>query len=288
MATANQIINKAASYIGTKENPPYSDNVIFNTLFYGHPVYSTATVHYWWCLTYIWATFYLEDASELFYDGGKTASCTEFMRWGKENGLSVPLDQGRMGDIVLFDWDGSGDADHVGFIKCRNADGSYQTLEGNTSLNDQSNGGEVMERTRYIKGDCICCIIRPRYEEDTLKFRGYCQTYGWLDWQESGGTAGTTGQGKRLEAVQFSMDSQITAQCHCQSYGDMREVFAGNICGTVAESKRMEAIMLDAPYDIEYRVHVQGKGWLPWVKNGEWTGTKGESRRIEAIEVKRV
>ena len=39
MAKASQIVNKALSYVGTAESPPYSNNVIFNTDYYGAPVY---------------------------------------------------------------------------------------------------------------------------------------------------------------------------------------------------------------------------------------------------------
>ena len=46
MATARKIIEKAKSYIGTKENPANSNNVIFNTDYYGHPVNGSA---YPWC-----------------------------------------------------------------------------------------------------------------------------------------------------------------------------------------------------------------------------------------------
>lgn len=123
---------------------------------------------------------------------------------------------------------------------------------------------------------------------DKLRYRAYVQGIGYMDWQTDGGTAGTTGQAKRLEALQFDIKSDITATCHCQGYGDMKPVYAGNICGTVEEAKRMESIKLEAPYKIEYRVHQQGIGWTSWVKNGTWCGVKGQSKRIEAIEVRRV
>lgn len=285
MAYAETIINKARSYIGLKESPANSDNVIFNTDYYGHPVYSTATTKYYWCCTFVWDIFRMCNASKLFYDGGKTASCTALMRWGQNNGLEVAKNKGQQGDIIFFDWDGSGDADHVGLIVKQNNDGSYQTIEGNTSISNNSNGGEVMLRTRNA---CIRSIIRPKYEVDSLRYRAYCQSYKWLDWQIDGGTAGTTGEAKRLEALQFDIKSEITATCHCQSYGDMKPVYAGNICGTVEEAKRMESIKLEAPYKIEYRVHQQGTGWTKWVTNGTWCGVKGKAKRIEAIEVRRV
>lgn len=118
-----------------------------------------------------------------------------------------------------------------------------------------------------------------------LQYRAHVQTVGWMPWVNAGQIAGTTGQSKRLEAVQFSKNSGITAQAHCQSYGDMKPVAAGGVCGTTGEGKRMEAIKLDCDVPIIYRAHVQGIGWMPWVANGMWTGTKGESKRMEAIQV---
>ena len=283
MATASQIINKAKSYVGVKENPPYSNNVIFNTDYYGHPVNGSA---YSWCCTFVWDIFRMCGASDLFYGGQKTASCTTVLNWAKNNGMIVNNSSGRKGDLILFDWDSSGDADHIGFIVEKNSDGSYTTVEGNTSLNgSQSDGGEVMLRNRksYIRA-----IVRPKYAPDTLKYRAYCQSYGWKDWQTSGEIAGTTGEGKRLEAVQFDAESKITAQAHCQSYGDMPSTACPNICGTCAESKRMEAIKLDAPYKIRYKAHIQGIGWTDFVTNGTWCGPKGEGKRLEAIIVETV
>jgi len=281
MAYAETIINKAKSYVGYKESPPNSNSCVFNRDFYGYNVSGAA---YPWCCTFVWDIFRMCGASSLFYNGNKTASCTAVLKWGKDSGQIVK--DGQAGDLILFDWDGSGDADHIGFIECRNADGSYTTIEGNTQISgDQSNGGEVMERKR---NSCIRAIIRPKYEVDYLEYRAYVQGVGYLPWQIDGGTAGTTGQSKRLEALQFDPKSEITAICHCQSYGDMKPVYAGNICGTVGESKRMESINLEAPYKIEYRVHQQGIGWTSWVENGTWCGVKGQSKRLEAIEVRRV
>lgn len=121
-----------------------------------------------------------------------------------------------------------------------------------------------------------------------LQYRAYVQGIGYMDWASNGEVSGTTGQGKRMEAIQFSKDSQITATCHCQNYGDMNPVLPANICGTVGESLRMESIKLEAPYKIEYRVHQQGIGWTSYVSNGTWCGVKGQSKRIEAIQVRRV
>lgn len=160
--TAKDVMDIFLSYLGTKESPPYSNNVIFNTHYYGHPVYGS---QYAWCATTVWDVFRIADASELFYDGEKTAGCCQILNWGRNNGLEVSKYEGRYGDIILFDWDNTGydDADHVGMIITRNADGTYTTIEGNTSVGNDSDGGEVMKRIRDTS--CIRAILRPKYEE---------------------------------------------------------------------------------------------------------------------------
>lgn len=161
--TAKDVMDIFLSYLGTKENPPYSNNVIFNTAYYGHEVYGEC---YAWCVTTVWYVFDKAGASELFYDGEKTAGCCQVLDWGRRNGLEVSKYEGRYGDLILFDWNNTGywDADHIGMIISRNEDGTYTTIEGNTSVDDDSNGGEVMKRIRNTS--CIRAILRPRYEGD--------------------------------------------------------------------------------------------------------------------------
>ena len=52
------------------------------------------------------------------------------------------------GDIVFFDWNGDGKHDHTGiFVRWIDAN-NFESIEGNTSLSNQSNGGQVMIRKR--------------------------------------------------------------------------------------------------------------------------------------------
>ena len=166
MKTANAIIEKALSFVGVKENPAGSNNVIFNTDYYGHPVSGGA---YPWCVTYGWDIFRMCGASDLFYNGQKTASCITVRKWARDEKLTVDKAAGRMGDIVLFDWNGNDIPDHFGFIVAKNANGSYETVEGNTSKTSNDNGGSVMRRTRYLNE--ICEVIRPKYEEEPMEKR---------------------------------------------------------------------------------------------------------------------
>lgn len=69
----------------------------------------------------------------------------------------------RPGDLLVFDWDGVRDGDHIGF--CEVNCGSYvQTIEFNTSsgrAGSQGNGGGVHRRTR--SWSVVSYAIRPRY-----------------------------------------------------------------------------------------------------------------------------
>nr|DAQ52632.1 MAG TPA: putative peptidoglycan binding domain protein [Caudoviricetes sp.] len=163
MAKASEIMKLAKSYVGTKESPAYSNNVIFNTHYYGHEV---SGGNYAWCVVFVWDIFRMAGASNLFCDGKKTAWVDTVRDWAKSKGLVVSKDQGRHGDLALFDWNHNGSGDHIGFIDAKNADGSYETCEGNTSVDNNSNGGEVQIRTRYPSE--IMMIIRPQYEAEEI------------------------------------------------------------------------------------------------------------------------
>jgi len=109
--------------------------------------------------------------------------------------------------------------------------------------------------------------------------------------------SGTTGESKRLEAIQIELDGitgGVRYKTHVQSYGWQEWKYSGMVSGTSGESKRLEAIQIELTgyaktiYDIYYRVHAQHFGWLDWAKNGEIAGTAGYSYRLESIQIKLV
>lgn len=62
------------------------------------------------------------------------------------------------GDIVFFDWNNDGRYDHTGiFVKWIN-DNEFETIEGNTAIGNDSNGGQVMLRTRNKK---VAIFVHP-------------------------------------------------------------------------------------------------------------------------------
>ncbi len=157
--TAEKIIDIARKYIGVKENPPNSNNVIFNTKYYGHIVSGSA---YPWCCVFVWFVFEESGASSLFYGGKKTAYCPTLLNYHKVKGQGVSEDY-KQGDIIFFNFNGKTNAQHVGI--CESFDGKYiTTIDGNTEPNNEANGGAVMRRKRgkkYIVG-----AYRPNYKEE--------------------------------------------------------------------------------------------------------------------------
>lgn len=69
----------------------------------------------------------------------------QLKRDGNWKGQSNP----QPGDLVLFDWDRDGVADHIGLVERVNADGTIATIEGNTE-NPQTGREGVWRRTRTL------------------------------------------------------------------------------------------------------------------------------------------
>ncbi len=129
-----------------------------------------------------------------------------------------------------------------------------------------------------------------------VTYRAHVKNLGWLEWMLNGGTAGTTGQHRRMEAAQIKLlnpgpDMRICYRVHVEGIGWLNEVCDGATGGTTGQARRMEAIQISLDHapvgcEVEYRAHVKGDGWLDWVRNGAVAGTTGQSRRMEALQVK--
>lgn len=111
--------------VGVKEIP--TNNVIYNTHYYGGPVNGSS---YPWCCAFVWDGFRECGLSHLFVGGEKTAYCPYVVNYARQHGQWVKGNY-RPGDIALYDWDGDGLADHIGFVTA--VSGSALTvIEGNT------------------------------------------------------------------------------------------------------------------------------------------------------------
>ena len=126
-------------------------------------------------------------------------------------------------------------------------------------------------------------------------YTAHTQTYGWnAPAGKNGTTAGTTGQGKRMEAITAKVTGgTIEYRGHVQGIGwESKWSRDGAVAGTTGQYKRLEAIEMrmvggaaDKGYHVWYRVHSQKYGWLGWTKDGEPAGTSSQSLRAEAYQV---
>ena len=154
MATAEKLLETARAELGVKESPAGSNQVKYNTWYYGRTVSGAA---YPWCM--VFAQWCCAQAGVSL--PAKTASCTALMTAARKAGMWVTSGY-QPGDIVLFDWQGDKRPDHCGIVELALPSGKYATIEGNTSVSNDSNGGQVMRRTRAAAA--ILGAVRPKYD----------------------------------------------------------------------------------------------------------------------------
>ena len=109
--------------------------------------------------------------------------------------------------------------------------------------------------------------------------------------------AGTTGQGKRFEALRIELPEEteytggILYRVHIQNIGWQSWKNNGELAGTVGEGKRIEAIEIKLTgkmaeyYDVYYSVHLSQNGWSLYTSNGKTAGTTGLSKKVEAVKI---
>ena len=159
--TAAQIIDIARAEIGVTEYPAGSNRTKYGEEYglNGEP----------WCMIFVWWAFRQAGASALFFDGGRCAGCTTFMRWAKYKNQWVTGNY-QPGDIVLYQFDSDDYADHVGIVEYNNGD-SVVAIEGNTSsYGSQDNGGAVLRKLRPYS--VILGAYRPDYDGGTTTTTG--------------------------------------------------------------------------------------------------------------------
>lgn len=158
------VIDVARAYLGVTEEPPGSNLTIFGAEYGldGQP----------WCVMFLWYCFQHAGERMAFFGGGRTASCSVLLRWYKEQGLTVPVEDVRVGDIVLLNFNGKGTPDHCGLVATvgkHNGDACVWTIEGNTTASGttggaEDNGGMVDLKLRLRRN--IVGVCRPQYKAE--------------------------------------------------------------------------------------------------------------------------
>lgn len=126
MSELERVLSWCEKQVGTTETPPGSNNVVYNTMYYGNPVSGPS---FPWCMAFIWCAFAETGLSALLCGGEKTAYCPYAVDYAKLAGLWIERGYQR-GDLVFFDWNGDRLADHVGIVVSV-AGSAVTTIEGN-------------------------------------------------------------------------------------------------------------------------------------------------------------
>ena len=146
-----QVISKAVSHKGYKEGAN-NDNKF--AAIAGHPNHQS------WCATFVVACF--KEGGELAAIPD-SAYCPFIESWGIKNKRTRTPQTAKRGDLILFDFSKSGQAQHIG-IAIHDWDPqtkTIQTIEGNTGDVNQANGDGVYVKTRQL--EFIRAVIRPHW-----------------------------------------------------------------------------------------------------------------------------
>ena len=124
------------------------------------PVGYTATYDDDWCDIFVTTVFQQAGLSDLI---GRECGVQRHIGIMEKKGIWKGRTQPKVGDIVTFDWDGGGWADHIGIVESVN-NGIITTIEGNSALYAGSTAKTKVNRktynwnSSYIKG-----YARPAY-----------------------------------------------------------------------------------------------------------------------------
>jgi hypothetical protein len=150
--TRQRALAAAITYLGVKESPAGSNKTKFGAWYGGdgRP----------WCAMFA-SYCYEVDAggSPSFAKGQSYAYVPYIVNDARQhrNGLSVPSSV-MPGDLVCYDWGRDGTYDHVGLFEAWTSGSAFTAIEGNTSVDNNSNGGEVMRRQRSTTGQATTFV----------------------------------------------------------------------------------------------------------------------------------
>ena len=137
--TGRDVALLAATQVGISESPPNSNNVRYNTWYYGREVSGGS---YPWCMVFVQWVFAQAGVAL----PQRTASCGALMRAAQMSSQWVTEDY-CPGDVVIYDFPGGAATDHCGIVESV-TDSGVVAIEGNTGSGSDADGGQVQRRSR--------------------------------------------------------------------------------------------------------------------------------------------
>ena len=157
----NRVLDIARSYLGVETGSREHKKIVdaYNSVD-PKPVGYTANYQDDWCDIFVTTVYQQAGLSNLI---GRECGVQRHIGIMEKKGIWKGKTQPKVGDIVTFDWDGGGWADHIGIVESVN-NGVITTIEGNSSLYAGSTAKTKVNRktydwnSKYIKG-----YARPAY-----------------------------------------------------------------------------------------------------------------------------
>ncbi len=141
---------ESIKHIGTQESPPGSNRQPFGVWF-GVDGVPWCNIFVSYCFSigagYTLAAGFAGKGDGVYPKGCAYVPTTE--AWLRAKGMWIARVAPLPGDIAIYNWNG-GEPDHIGIVERYLGDGRFQAIEGNTSVSDKSNGGEVQRAIRHL------------------------------------------------------------------------------------------------------------------------------------------
>jgi hypothetical protein len=146
----SKVLDIARKEIGTTEDPPDSNRTKYGEWFLLNSVP--------WCGIFVSWCFYRAglDLPKIGFSKPGFAGCQSAVAYFKAHGKIVNIP--KPGDIVFYDFNGDGRYDHTGLFEGHLSTTMFAAIEGNTSVSNDSNGGQVMRRKRLYRK---AIFVRP-------------------------------------------------------------------------------------------------------------------------------
>ena len=157
----NRVLDIARSYLGVETGSKEHKKIVdaYNSVD-PKPVGYTAKYDDDWCDIFVTTVFQQAGLSHLI---GRECGVQRHIGIMEKKGIWKGKSLPQQGDVVTFDWDGGGWADHIGIVESV-SNGVITTIEGNSSLSAGSTEKTRVNRktynwdSKYIKG-----YARPAY-----------------------------------------------------------------------------------------------------------------------------
>ena len=157
----NRVLDIARKYMGVETGSAEHKQIVdaYNSVD-PKPVGYTAKYEDDWCDIFVTTVFQQAGLSDLI---GRECGVQRHIGIMEKKGIWQGKTQPKVGDIVTFDWDGGGFADHIGIVESVN-NGVITTIEGNSIAYAGSGENPSVKRktydwnSSYIKG-----YARPAY-----------------------------------------------------------------------------------------------------------------------------